>query len=123
MEWIVTVCLVIAGVIHVLPLPGLFGAAGLARLYDLRIDDPNLLILLRHRSAVFTILGVLLIVAIFRPELQPAAILAGLASALTFAVVAWHTGGYSAALRRVVVADIVAIVALVAAGLARLLGG
>lgn len=121
MDWIVTIGLAIGGAVHILPLPGILGSSGLARLYDIRTDDPNLLILLRHRSAVFAILGLLLVAAIFRPELQSAAILAGLTSALLFAVIALQTGGYSPALKRVVIADVVAIVALAVAGLGWLL--
>ena len=121
MESVLVVGLLVGGVINLLPLPGALGASGLVRLYDIRTDDPNLTIMLRHRSAVFAIVGVLLIAAIFRPELQAAAILAGLASATTFILIAWQTGGYSQAIRRVVIADIVAVVALGAAGIVWLL--
>ena len=117
MSWFGIAGLLVAGVINLLPLPGAFGASALARLYDIRTTDPNLLIMLRHRASVFAIIGALLLGAIWRPELQAAAILAGLASALSLAVIALQTGGYSPALRRVVIADFIAIAALIVAGI------
>jgi len=110
--------LLIGGIINLLPLPGAISGTGLARLYGIRTDDPDLLIMLRHRSAVFAIIGLLLLAAIFRPELRTAAILAGLASAATFILIAWQTGRYSSAIRRVVIADLVAVAVLVVAGIA-----
>ena len=117
---VLTVGLLIGAVINLLPLPGALSASGLSKLYDLKVADPNLLIMLRHRSAVFAIIGTLLVAAVFRPELQAAAILAGLASAATFNLIAWQDGGYSRSIRRVFIADMIAIVALGAAGLAYL---
>lgn len=121
MNAMIIVGLLVGGIVNLLPLPGALGSAGLARLYGIRTDDPDLLIMLRHRSAVFAVIGVLLLAAIVRPELQAAAILAGLASAATFVVIAWQTGRYSSAIRRVVIADVVAVVVLGAAGLAWLM--
>ena len=113
---LMTVALLVAAAINLLPLPGAWSASGLARLYDIRMDDPNLSIMLRHRSAVFAIIGALLVAAIFRPEFQAAAILAGLASAATFILIAWQTGSYSSAIRRVVIVDFIAVAVLCVAG-------
>lgn len=121
MDIVLTTGLLIGAIINLLPLPGALSARGLSRLYGLTITDPDLLIMLRHRSAVFAIIGVLLLAAIFRAELQAAAILAGLASAASFNLIAWQVGGYSRSIRRVFVADMIAIVAVGAAGLAYLL--
>jgi hypothetical protein len=63
MDWLITAGLIVGGVINLLPFPGALSGAALARLYDLQTADPNLLIMLRHRSAVFAILGVLLLAA------------------------------------------------------------
>lgn len=121
MDWLITAGLIVGGVINLLPFPGALSGAALARLYDLQTADPNLLIMLRHRSAVFAILGVLLLAAIVRPELQAAAICAGIACAATFNLIAWQVGGYSHAIRRVFIADIVATIALGVAGIAYLI--
>lgn len=111
-------CLTLAGVIHLLPLPGALGAAQLTRLYGVAADDPNVGILLQHRAVLFGLLGVLLIVAAFRPELRAVALIAGLVSTVSFLAIAWGVGGYNAQVARVVVADVLALVLLlVAAGI------
>jgi hypothetical protein len=124
MRRIVAVSLLIAGIIHLLPLPGVLGAAQLERLYGLPFGQPDLLILMRHRALLFGLLGGLLVAAAFRPALQPLAIAAGLASACAFLVLAWSTGGYGDAVARVVWADVVAIgCLLLAAGMRGRSGG
>lgn len=108
-------CLTLAGVIHLLPLPGVMGARQLTRLYGVATDDPNAVILLQHRALLFGLLGVLLIAAAFRPELRAVALLAGLVSTVSFLVIAWGVGGYNAQVARVVVADVLAVVLLLLA--------
>jgi hypothetical protein len=111
-------CLTLAGIIHLLPLPGLLGAGQLTRLYGVVGDDPNVGILLQHRAVLFGLLGALLIAAAFRPELRAVALVAGLLSTVSFLVIAWGVGGYNTQVARVVVADLLAVVLLlVAAGI------
>lgn len=118
MNRITVACLALAGIIHLLPLPGVLGAGRLTRLYGVAVDDPNLGILLQHRAVLFGLLGALLVAAAFRPELRAVALIAGLASTVSFLVIAWGVGGYNAQIARVVAADIVAVVLLlVAAGI------
>lgn len=119
MRRIVAIALLIAGVIHLLPVPGVLGAAQLERLYGLPFDQPDLLILMRHRAVLFGLLGLLLVAAAFRPALQPLAIAAGLASACAFLVLAWTTGGYGHAVATVVWADVAAIGCLLLAAALR----
>lgn len=111
-------CLALAGIIHLLPLPGVLGAGQLRRLYGVAADDPNLAILLQHRAVLFGLLGALLVVAAFRPELRTVALIMGLASAVSFLVITWSVGGYNPQVARVVAADIAAVaLLLVAAGI------
>jgi hypothetical protein len=110
---LISLMLVIAGIIHVLPLAGVVGSERLASLYGLDFSDPNLAILMRHRAVLFGLLGALLIAAAFKPGLQLLAFAAGLISAVSFLWLAWSTGGYNALVARVVAADVVAIVCLV----------
>ncbi len=112
---ITIVCLTLAGVIHLLPLPGILGAGQLTRLYGVSADDPNVGILLQHRAVLFGLLGVLLIAAAFRPDLRAVALIAGIVSAVSFLVIAWGIGGYNAQVARVVVADLLAVTLLVVA--------
>jgi nicotinamide riboside transporter PnuC len=85
-------------------------------LYGILINEPNLEILMRHRAVLFGLLGVFLLVAAFRPALRTLAIIAGFVSVTSFIAIAWSVGGYNDAVNRVVIADIIAIVALITAG-------
>lgn len=104
--------LIVAGIIHLLPLSGVFGAERLASLYGVAVQEPNLLLLLRSRAVLFGLLGALLIYAAFRPELQSLALAGGLISVLSFLFLAWSGPGYNEALRRVVHADWLALACL-----------
>ena len=108
-------CLMLAAVIHLLPLPGVLGASQLTRLYGVAADDPNAVILLQHRALLFGLLGALLIAAAFRPELRAVALVAGLVSTMSFLVIALGVGGYNTKVARVVLADGVAVVLLLLA--------
>lgn len=112
--------LVIAGVIHLLPLPGVLGAASLQRLYGVSLADPALLVLMQHRAVMFGLLGLLLVAAAWRPELRLLACLAGLVSALSFIAIAWGHGNPSPAINRIVLADVVAVACLAGVALIEL---
>jgi hypothetical protein len=112
---LISVLFIIVAVIHLLPLVGVLGGDHLNSLYGLRVDDPNLQILMRHRAVLFGLLGGLIFVAAFRQSLQPLAFVAGFVSLLSFLVIAFDVGGYNAALQRVVTADWVALACLVLA--------
>lgn len=111
--------LLVAGAIHLLPLPGVLGADQLQRLYGLPFEHPDLLVLMRHRAILFGLLGLLLVAAAFRPALQPLALAAGLASATSFLVLCWLSGDFGPALERVLWADVVAIACLLLAAVLR----
>lgn len=114
MKHVSAVALFLAGLIHLLPVPGVLGAAALARLYGVTVADPNTAILLQHRALLFGLLGGLMWAAIAWPGLRVTVLVVALGSAASFIAVAWAVGGYNAAIARVVVADGVAVVLLVA---------
>jgi hypothetical protein len=120
MRLVISAMLLIAAIIHLMPLSGVLGAEQLARLYGLPINEPNLLILLRHRAALFGALGVFLVVAAFRPALQGAAFALALISVVSFLWLARSVGGYNAPIARVVVADVVALACIIVGGAAHL---
>jgi len=113
LKYLVAASLVVAGLIHLPPLSGVLGADRLVALYGIVVDDPNLAILMRHRAVLLALVGAFLLVAAFVPVLQLAAFLVGFASVLSFLWLAWSSGGYNAAVTRVVAADVVALVSLV----------
>lgn len=114
-EWILRVLLLIVALIHLLPLAGVLGAERLSALYGVEISDPNLAILMRHRALLFGLLGAFIAWAAFAPVLRPAAFIGAFFSVAGFFWLAWSVGDYNAALRKVVVADIVAMAALLGA--------
>jgi hypothetical protein len=110
---------VIVGVVNLLPVAGVASARRLQALYGVVLEDPNLVILMRHRAVLFGIVGAILVGAAFVHSLRPFAIAAGLVSMLSFVLVARLVGKYNAELRRVVIVDLAASALLVGAGLAR----
>lgn len=114
---IISALLIVAGIIHLLPLSGVLGAERLAALYGLSFEEPNLLLLMRSRALLFGLLGAFMLYAAWRPTLQPLALFGGLVSVLGFLLLAWSGPGYNDALRRVVIADWVALACLALAAL------
>ncbi len=118
MRYVVSAMLVVVGVIHLMPLSGVLGSERLAALYGLSFDQPDLAILMRHRAVLFGLLGAFLLLAAFRPALQPLALVAGFISVVSFLCLAWSVGNYNAQVGRVFAADVVALVCLVIAAAA-----
>lgn len=113
MRHLISAMLLIAAVIHLLPIAGVAGAEQLATLYGITVAGPDLAILLRHRAVVLATLGAFMLLAAFRPNLQGVALAAGLLSAVSFLFLAWCVGDYNAKMARVVAADVVASICLV----------
>lgn len=113
MRYLVSAALLVAAVIHLVPVRGLLGAPALAALYGVDVHDRTLLVLLRHRAVLFGLVGATLLAAAFLPSLQPAALAVGLISAVSFMVIMGPPGGHNPALARVFYGDVVAVVALV----------
>lgn len=113
----IALALVIAGAIHLMPLPGVLGAAWLARLYAVDAGDAGLVLLLRHRAVLFGLLGALLVGAAWLPQWRALAIGAGLVSTVAFLALSGDPRALSAALVKVWRADVAALACLIAAAL------
>ncbi len=102
-----TVCalLLLLAVVHLYPIVGLFGADALKSYYGVLIQDPNLLILMRHRGILFGIIGTYIAFSAFRPAWQPVAIVAALVSMLSFVVLTLYTEGHNARLHGIAMID------------------
>lgn len=123
MSLVVPAVLVLVAVIHLLPLVGVLGACRLASLYGVRVEGPDLSILLRHRAVLFGLLGAGLLLAAARPELHGAGIVAGSVSVVSFLVLARLESGANERIRRVVAVDVVALVLLAVAAVVHISAG
>ncbi len=112
MKFITTISLVVVGVIHLLPLSGVLSSERLAVLYGIVVNDPNIEILMRHRAVLFGLLGAFLLYAAFNPAYQLIAFIAGFVSIVSFLYLASAVGEYNFHIKRVYIADIVALVSL-----------
>lgn len=113
---------IVAGIVHLLPITGLLGAEKLSKLYGITVNDGNLQILMQHRAVLFALLGCFLTLAAFRSEYQLVALIAGTISAAAFIALASFTGEFNDEIRRIVIADWVALTSLTIAGLCMLFG-
>ncbi|TWO70857.1 phosphopantetheine adenylyltransferase [Caenimonas sedimenti] len=118
MRHLPAIALFLVGLIHLLPLAGVLGAARLASLYGVDATEPNLQILLRHRAVLFGLLGLFLCTSAFRPALQPLAWIGGFISVVSFIVIAWAVGGANAQVGRVFAMDLAALALLLVAAAA-----
>ncbi len=112
MNYLISAMLVVVAIIHLLPIAGIVGGRHLASLYGIQVSDPNLAILMRHRAVLFGLIGSFFLFAAFNAELQAIAFVAGFISVISFIVLAWTTGDYNGEVRRIVIADVVALVCL-----------
>ncbi|WP_223164833.1 phosphopantetheine adenylyltransferase [Massilia mucilaginosa] len=107
--------LIVAALIHLIPVTGVLGESSLAQLYGVRLHDRNLLILMQHRAVMFGLVGLLLIAAALIPAYRPLAYFAGLVSVTSFLMLAWWAGDYNFSIGRVVSADLVVAACLLVA--------
>lgn len=103
------------GLLNLLPVAGVLGAFRLNKLYGLTFDEPNLLVLMRHRALLFGLIGDFLIAAAFIPAWRLPAGLMGALSMAGFIALARLYAPLNAALRRVVIADWVGLALLLPA--------
>ena len=123
MRYVVSAVLVIVGVIHLLPLSGVFGEERLSALSGISVAAPNLALLLRHRAVLFGLFGVFLVLSALRPSLQPIAFVGGPISVLSFLLLAWPVGSFNAEVSRVSYVDVAALVYLCVGVIALVLVG
>lgn len=115
MRAFVTAVLAVAGVVHMLPATGAVGARSLARLYDVEVEDPDVVLLLRHRAVLFVVVGAILLAGALEASFTTPALAVGLASTTSFLVLARLGPAPNRALRRVAAIDVPLALALTVA--------
>ena len=114
-----TTLLLVAGIINLIPLVGVLSTEQLVRLYEVPLQSNDLIILMRHRAVLFGLLGAFILYSIVRPGLQQLACIAGLVSMLSFVLLAYAVGDFGQPMSKIIVADIIGSVALLAVLLIR----
>jgi hypothetical protein len=114
-ERLVRLGLLVAGIINLLPVSGVLGRSWLQSLYGFEVRSTDLEILLRHRAVFFGLLGLLLLLSVFRAGLRPAAIMMGSVSMAAFLVIALLVGSWGHAIQTVMIVDIVGLLGLLPA--------
>ena len=112
MDKICSIILIIVGIINILPIIVFFDPTKTAKLYGVPIDGENLIILMRHRGVLLSLVGLMLIFAAFKPEFRVFAIMIALISKLAFIYLTLTTSNYTAEVRQVALIDVGAIVLL-----------
>ena len=121
MKIVISSILFILAVIHLLPVAGVLGSDSLTRLYGIYVSDSNTQILLRHRAVLFAIIGLFLLLSVFKSEYQPIAICMGLISVASFLLLTWSVDGLNSEISRVVKVDWIALMLLLVAGVINIL--
>jgi hypothetical protein len=116
MKIIVSSILFVVSAIHLLPVVGVLGPKSLTKLYGVTFSDSNTELLLRHRAVLFSIIGLFLLLSVFKTEYQPIAICIGLISVASFLLLTWSIEGLNSEISRVVKVDWVALILLIVAG-------
>jgi hypothetical protein len=115
MKYVLQAMLLIVGIIHLLPLSGVISGQQLESLYGISLNDPNLVLLMRHRAVLFGLLGAFLCVSAFKSQWQGAALIAGFVSVLSFLLLEMTISSGNEKIMRVVIADWIALFCLIIA--------
>lgn len=111
---VVQSCLLLAALIHSLPVVGVVGVERLQTLYQLADLGPTEVLLLQHRALLFGVVAIGLLIAMFQPSWRIPTAGMTLLSVLGFLVLAGlYRDAVNPALLRVVIADLIALPALV----------
>ncbi len=113
MKRAISIILVAVGLMNLYPIIGVLSADTLTNLYGVTIIDNDLLILMKHRAVMLGIIGMFMVIASFRQNLQAAAIVVGLTSMMAFVVLTLGTGDSGELVNKVMLADVLGSLALI----------
>ena len=114
---IVSIILFIVGIINILPLIVFFDPTNTVKLYGFPIEGESLIILIRHRGVLLSLIGIALITAAFKSEYIFLAIGLALISKFTFIFLTFTASDYTNEIKQVALIDVGAIILLFVDGL------
>ncbi len=106
------VIVLIVGVVNLMPILPLLNPELLDTMYEVAPAEPTSEILLRHRALVLGLVGVALIVSVFRSSWRAAALVSAAVANGSYVLLAATGGEISAAATRVMVIDVATLVLL-----------
>ena len=112
---IVSIILLIVGIINILPLIVFFDAGKTVKLYGFPIEGESLIILMRHRGVLLSLIGIALIAAAFKSEYVMLAVGLALISKIAFIFLTFTSANYTPEVLNVALVDVGAIVLLLIA--------
>ena len=112
MDKIASIILFIVGIINLLPLVVFFDPSKTVKLYGVPIDGESLIILMRHRAVLLSLVGLLLILAAFKSEFRTAATAVALISKFAFIFLTFTASDYTAEVKQVALIDVGAVILL-----------
>jgi len=119
-EHVIDGILIVVGLINLSPVMGVISRRRLEEMYGVEIVGADMTLFMRHRASLFGLLGGLIIAAAFVQSLETFAVIGGLFSMVGYVVLSLAESGHGAIVRRLVVIDAVASVALAAVPILRL---
>ena len=106
--------LLVVGLMNLYPVVGVISSEQIMHLYGVQLETNGLLILMRHRAVLFGLLGAFIIFSAFKSSFQLLACVAGLVSMVSFIILAYLSGDYGEALQKIIVADVIGSIGLIA---------
>lgn len=104
--------LILVGLIHLSPFLGVFGNETLSALYGIQFDEPNTLLLMRHRAVLFGIVAMLMIYTAFKPALNALGLIVGLLSVVSYLTLVFSSSNINDELYKVFWIDVAALMLL-----------
>ena len=111
---IVSIVLFIIGIVNILPVIVFFDSTKGVKLYGIPIEGESLIILMRHRAVLLSLVGLTLIFAAVKPEFRVFAVATALISKLAFIFLTFTASNQTAEIRQVALIDVGAIILLLA---------
>jgi hypothetical protein len=112
LDKIISGILFIVGVINLLPLIVFFDFTKTAKLYGVPIEGENLIILMRHRGVLLSLVGIALIVSVFKTDYRILAIALALISKFAFIFLTFTAENYTSEIKQVAQIDVAAVILL-----------
>lgn len=112
LDKIASIILFLIGVVNILPIIAFFDISKTNKLYGLPIEGENLTILMRHRGVLLAIVGIALIVSVFKSEYRILAICLALISKFAFIFLTFTSSDYNTEIKQVALIDVGAILLL-----------